>query len=114
MRRPTCRARGSFSKKSQFARKSSDLPPSGQCAAALDPREQAVDAKVARIDAVDRRERPAEHVVEAAVLVRPLERHDVDGLLDDAHDGAVAPRVGADAAELVLGQVPALAAEADA
>ena len=36
------------------------------------------------------------------------------GLLDDADDRAVAARVRADRAELLLGQVPALAAEADA
>ena len=46
--------------------------------------------------------------------MRPLERDDVDGLLDDAHDRAVAPRVGADHAELLLGQVAAVAAEVHA
>ena len=46
--------------------------------------------------------------------MRPLERDDVDGLLDDADDRAVAPRIGADGAELVLGQVAAVAAEAHA
>ena len=66
------------------------------------------------LDAVERRERAAEHVVEAAVLVRALERDHVDRLLDDADDGAVAARVEADRAELLLGQVAALAAEADA
>ena len=39
------------------------------------------------------RERAAEHVVEAAELVRALERHDVDRLLDDADQRVVAPRV---------------------
>ena len=66
------------------------------------------------LDAVDRAERAAEHVVEAAVLVRPLERDDVDRLLDDADRRVVAARVEADPAGLVLGQVAALAAEADA
>ena len=46
--------------------------------------------------------------------MRPLERDDVDRLLDDADDGAVAACVGADRAELLLGEVAALAAEADA
>ena len=82
--------------------------------ALLDAVEQLADAEVGRLDAVERRERAAEHVVEAAVLVRPLERDDVDRLLDDADDRAVAPRVGADRAELLLGQVAAVAAEAHA
>ena len=80
----------------------------------LDAAQQLVDAQVLGLDAVERRERAAEHVVEAAVLVRPLERDQVDRLLDDADDGAVAARVEADRAELLLGQVAALAAEADA
>ena len=79
-----------------------------------DAAQQLVDPQVLGLDAVERRERAAEDVVEAAVLVRPLERDHVDGLLDDADDGAVAARVEADRAELLLGQVAALAAEADA
>ena len=43
-----------------------------------------------------------------------LERRQVDRLLDDADQGVVAPSVEADPAHLVLGQVAALAAEADA
>ena len=81
---------------------------------ARDPAQQLVDPQVLGLDAVERRERAAEHVVEAAVLVRALERDHVDRLLDDADDGAVAARVEADRAELLLGQVAALAAEADA
>ena len=73
-----------------------------------------VDPQVLGLDAVERRERAAEHVVEAAVLRRPLERDEVDGLLDDADRRAVAPRVEADRAELLLGEVAALAAEAHA
>ena len=59
-------------------------------------REQLVDAQVAGLDAVERRQRAAEHVVEAAELVRPLERDDVDGLLDDADQRVVAALVEAD------------------
>ena len=44
--------------------------------------------------AVDRRQRAAEHVVEAAELVGALERDHVGGLLDDADHRAVAARVG--------------------
>ena len=82
--------------------------------ALLDAIEELADPQVGRLDAVERGERAAEDVVEPAVLVRPLERDDVDRLLDDADDRAVAPRVGADGAELLLGQVAAVAAEADA
>src|SRR5256885_10307618 len=66
------------------------------------------------LDAVERRERAAEDVVEPAILVRPLDGDQVDRLLDDADDRPVATRVLADRAELVLGQVPALVTEADA
>ena len=72
-----------------------------------------VDPEIAGLDAVQRRERSAEDVVEATVLVRPLEREDVDGLLDDADHRPVAARVGANAAERLLGQVAALAARTD-
>ena len=63
--------------------------------------------------AVDRRERPAEHVVEPAVLVGALDRDHVGGLLDDADQRAVAPRVLADLAARALGEVEADLAEAD-
>src|SRR5581483_5394626 len=83
-------------------------------AVALDAPEQFVDPEVRRIDPVEWRERAAEHVVEAAELRRPLDRDQVARLLDDADQRTVAPRVEADRADLVLRQVPALAAEADA
>ena len=73
-----------------------------------------VDPQVLGLDAVERRQRAAEHVVEPAVFRGPLERDEVDGLLDDADRRAVAPCVEADRAELVLGEVAAIAAEADA
>src|SRR5579862_3273426 len=76
----------------------------------LDAAEQLVDPQVARLDAVDRAQRAAEHVVEAAVLVCALERDHVDRLLDDADRRMVAPRVEADRTRLLLGQVSALAA----
>src|SRR3954470_9404532 len=83
-------------------------------AVALDAAEQFGDAQVLGLAAGERRERAAEHVVEAAVLVRALDRDQVGGLLDDADDRVVAPLVAADVAPLVLSQVPALVAEADA
>ncbi len=66
------------------------------------------------LDAVERRKRAAEHVVDAAILMRAFDRQKVGRLLDHADDRPVAPRVGADLTELLLGQVPALAAKADA
>src|SRR5258706_594467 len=69
--------------------------------------------EVLGLDAVERGERAAEHVIEAAVFRRPLERDEVDGLLDDADRGLVTPRVDADGADLLLGEVAALAAEAN-
>ena len=55
-------------------------------AVGLDAPDEPVDAQVARLDSVERRQRPSEHVVEAAVLAGALDRHDVDRLLDDADD----------------------------
>ena len=46
--------------------------------------------------------------------MRALDREEVGGLLHDADDRAVAASVEADRAELLLGQVSALTAEADA
>src|SRR5579862_1454019 len=83
-------------------------------AVALDAVEELVDPQVLRFDPVERRERPAEDVVEAAVLRRPLDRDEVDRLLDDADRRPVTARVEADRAQLLLGEVAALAAEADA
>ena len=56
---------------------------------------------------VDRADRAAEHVVAAAELAGALDRDDVLGLLDHAQHGRVAPRVAADAALVVLGDVAA-------
>ena len=79
-----------------------------------DPAQQLTDPQVLGLDSVEGRKRAAEHVVEAAVLVRALERDDVHGLLDDAHDRSVAAAVEADGAELLLGQIAAVAAEPNA
>jgi len=80
----------------------------------LDPPEQLVDAQVARLDAVERREGAAEHVVEAAELRRPLERDHVNRLLDHADERVVPACVEADCADFFFGEVPALAAETHA
>jgi hypothetical protein len=78
-----------------------------------DARDELADAQLVRADAVDRADRPAEHVVAAAELVRLLDRDEGPRLLDDAEHGGVAPCVAADAALLGLGHVEAAPAEAD-
>jgi hypothetical protein len=83
-------------------------------AARLDAGQQLGDLQVLGVDPVDRRQRPAEDVVAPAVLVRALDRDDVARLLDDADDRRVAPLVLADAAALLVGQVEAHLAQADA
>ena len=64
----------------------------------VDARVELGDLQVLGIDAVDRRQRAAEHVVAAAELVRALDRDDVAGLLDDADQRRVAALVEADPA----------------
>ena len=54
------------------------------------PGEQLADPEPVGADAVDRRDRAVEDVVEAAELARPLERQDVERLLDDAQPALVA------------------------
>src|SRR5215210_3341152 len=80
---------------------------------ALDARVELRDLEVARLDAVDRRERAAQHVVAPAVLVGALDRDHVARLLDDADQRRVAARVGADGAAGALGEVEADLAERD-
>ena len=71
------------------------------------------DLQVLGVDAVDRRQRAAEHVVAPAVLVRALDRDDVARLLDDADEPRVAALVLADPAARPVGEVEADLAEAD-
>ena len=85
----------------------------GRSAVALHARVQLGDLEVVGIDAVDRRQRAAEHVVAAAVLVRALDRDHVAGLLDDADQPGVAALVLADAAARAVGQVEADLAQPD-
>ena len=81
--------------------------------AGLDSRDELGDPQVLGVDAVDRRERPAEDVVEAAVLVRPFQRDQVGRILDHADQRPVAAGVGADRAQRPLRQVAALGARPD-
>src|SRR6476661_1018059 len=71
----------------------------------LQPHHQLAHPKVVRPDALDRRDRAAEHVVAPAELASLLDRHHVLGLLDDADDGEVPPRVAADTALVLLADV---------
>ena len=76
-------------------------------AAGAHPLVQLGDLQILGVDAVDRRQRAAEHVVAAAELVRALDRDHVRGLLDDADQLGVAPLVGADPATRPVGEVEA-------
>ena len=73
-----------------------------------------VHFEVLGVDPVDRGERPAEDVVEAAVLSGPLDRDHVGRLLHDADQRPVAALVLADPAPRSLGEVEADLAQADA
>ena len=75
--------------------------------------EQLADLQPVRPDAVDRRDRPVEDVVEALELARPLEGEDVERLLDDAQPRLVAHRVAADRAQRLVADVEAAIAEDD-
>src|SRR6478609_3270781 len=77
-----------------------------------EPGHELAHPQVVRPDAVDRADRPAEHVVGAAELPRALDGDDVLGLLDDTDGGLVAPGVSADATALGLRDVSADVAEA--
>ena len=63
-------------------------------------RDQPVDREILGADAVERRQRAAEHVVAAAKRAGAFERPEIGELLDDADRRAVAPRVAADRARL--------------
>src|SRR6266511_4224511 len=73
------------------------------------PLHQLLDPQLVRPDALDGRDRPAQHVVPAAELPGALDRHHVLGLLDHADRGEVAARVPADPALRLLGHVADLA-----
>src|SRR5699024_162083 len=72
---------------------------------------QFADAQVIGADAVDRIDRPAEHVVPPAEFPGALDGHHILGLLHDAQQAGVAARVAADAALGLFGDVAADLAE---
>src|SRR5579859_5274426 len=78
-----------------------------------EPGHQLGDPQVLGPDAVHRADRPAEHVVPAAELADLLDRRHVLGLFYHADHRRVPPRVQADPALVVLGDVAARAAELD-
>src|SRR5690606_20295774 len=78
-----------------------------------DPRDQLADPQLLGAHALEVVDRSLQHVVAAAVLAGALHRDDVAGLLHHAQDVGVTPGIRADAAQLALGDVEALAAEAD-
>ena len=79
----------------------------------VDPLQELGDAEPVRADAIDRRDRAVEHVVEAAELAGPFEREDVERLLDDAQPASSRARVAADRAERRVADVEAALAEHD-
>ena len=86
-----------------------------QIEAALEP----VGHRVALLEiavedhSVDRRDGPLEDVVDTPVFAGALDGHKVSRLLHDADGRGVALGVGADRAQVVLGEVEAPVAEAD-
>ena len=81
--------------------------------AALEPLDQALDFELIGTNALQRRERAAEHVVEAAELARLLDGLNVRGLFHDANDCAVARGAGAEVARIGVRDVVADRALAD-
>src|SRR5207237_5913020 len=70
--------------------------------------------QIFRPHAVEWRETAAQDVIYTAKLARPLDRTDVRRLLDHAQKRLIAPRVAADRAHGVLGEIEATIARTDA
>ena len=83
------------------------------CAFTSDPLQELGYPQVLGLDPVQRRQGPAEDVVEAAVLIGPFYRADVVGVFHDADHGLVPTGVAADLTLLGLGQVEAAPARFD-
>lgn len=82
-------------------------------AAGADAFDEGVDGQIVRLDAFQRGDVAVEDVINPAAQAGLFEADDVFGLLDDTDDVVLAAGVGADAADLRLGQVEANAALAD-
>jgi hypothetical protein len=83
------------------------------CAFISDPFQQLGYPQVLGFDPVQRRQGPAEDVVEASVLVGPFYGTDIVGVFHDANYRPVATGVAADLTLLGLGQVEAAPARFD-
>ena len=77
-------------------------------------RQQSLDLQIVGTDAVQRRQRAHQHVIDAAELARLLDDRDVLRLLDDADQPLVAGRAGAERAGIGVGDVIARRAVGDA
>ena len=73
----------------------------------LEPGEELPHLDLVRADAVERGERPEQHVVAPPVLARPLHRHQVVRLLHDAEEARVPGGVLADPARVLVRDVEA-------
>jgi len=82
-------------------------------AAVVDALQQVLDVELLRADAVERRDDAAEYVVGAVVLLGALDGDDIADVLDHADDLPSAEGAGADGAGVGVGDVVAVAAEAD-
>ena len=76
-------------------------------------RHQRVDGQVLRTDAVERRQRRAEHVIETVGGVRALQRPEIGDVGDHDDDRGIAPRVGADGAGILRVDIAAGVADLD-
>jgi hypothetical protein len=77
-------------------------------------RQEIADLQVVRPDAVQRRQRPHQHVIDAVEVARLLDPGHVLRLLDDADKATIAGRVGTEVARVGVGDVAAHRAVGDA
>src|SRR6185312_7365401 len=64
-------------------------------------RDERVDTEILRADAIERRQRAAEHVIASTGGVRPLQRPEIGDVRNDHDDRAVAARIGAYGARIL-------------
>ena len=64
-------------------------------------RHQRVDSQILRADAVERRQRRPQHMIETVGRIGPLQRPEIGDVGDHDDDRGIAPRVGADRAGIL-------------